>query len=175
MAYLVRRPNGTIQIRESVRLPKGPRSRTLASFNNAVLNDRALSEAERKASRPFDRNALIEQAHRLGVVWEAATNAAARSLVMSLRKGEHLDPILVGLLKAELAELPAATVKGELSEAADWLGCPDDERGSALRSLLRLEDAAVQSMGPPSSRRDQRYPTIDSDTDDAPRLGQRPA
>ena len=175
MAYLVRRPNGTIQIRESVRLPKGPRSRTLASFNNEVLNDRALNEAERKASRPFDRNALIEQAHRLGVGWESSTNAAARALVMSLRKGEHLDPILVGLLKAELAELPAAAVEGELSEAADWLGCPDDERGSALRVLLRLDDASVQSMGRLSSRRHQRYPTIDSDTGNAPRLGQHPA
>jgi hypothetical protein len=174
VAYLVRRSNGTIQIRESVRLPKGPRSHTLASFSD-VLSDRALNEAERKATRPFDRDALIEQAHRLGVGWESSTNAAARTLVMSLRTGEHLDPILVGLLNEELAKLPAAAVKGELSEAANWLGYPDHERGSALSNLLRLDDASLQSKGRLSSRRHQRYPTIDSGTGNAPRLGQRSA
>lgn len=161
MAYLVRRPSGTVQIRESVRLEKGPRSQVLSSFTGA-LNDHVLSRAERKSTRSFDREDLIAQAHRLGVGWESSINLAARSLAMSLRRGRTLDPILVGLLQANLATLPSAVLDDELREAADWLGSSDEERGAALRGLLRLSDAIVQSRGTLAPRVVEPVPTLDS-------------
>ena len=44
MAYLARRPSGAVQIRESIRTPDGPRSRTLATFTG-TLDDSVLDQA----------------------------------------------------------------------------------------------------------------------------------
>ncbi len=67
MAYVVTRPKGRFEIRESVHTPKGPRARSLANFTN--LTDEVLATAGRRATRPFDADA----------VRAAAQTAAARS------------------------------------------------------------------------------------------------
>ena len=100
MAYLVRRPGGSVQIRECVRTERGPRSRTLASFRGA-LNDHVLDQAERKAVQPLDREDLIAKAQTQGVGWTSSTSVAARQLVKRLRRGRTLDPVLTRELRIE--------------------------------------------------------------------------
>jgi hypothetical protein len=70
MAYVVGRPGGRFEIRESVHTTKGPRARSLANFER--LTDQVLETARRRASRPFDAGAVRASASR------AALSAAAR-------------------------------------------------------------------------------------------------
>lgn len=62
MAYVVARPRGRFEIRESVHTDKGPRARTLASFKE--LTDEVLARARRRASRPFDPEVVRTRAAR---------------------------------------------------------------------------------------------------------------
>ena len=62
MAYVVARPKGRFEIRESVHTPKGPRARSLANF--AQLSDEVLARARRRARRPFDADAVRAAAAR---------------------------------------------------------------------------------------------------------------
>ncbi len=64
MAYVVSRPRGRFEIRESVHTPRGPRARSLANF--ARLTDEVLATARRRASRPFDPEAVRASAGRAG-------------------------------------------------------------------------------------------------------------
>jgi hypothetical protein len=70
MAYVVARPKGRFEIRESVHTPKGPRARTLANFEQ--LTDKVLDTARLRASRPFDLDAVRASAEK------ASASAAAR-------------------------------------------------------------------------------------------------
>ena len=65
MAYVVVRPNGRFEIRESVNTPKGPRARSLANF--AVLTDEVLAQATTRATRPFEATMVLAAADRAGV------------------------------------------------------------------------------------------------------------
>jgi len=161
MAYLVRRPGGSVQIRECVRDERGPRSRTLASFR-ASLDDRTLEQAERAAGRPLDREDLFAKARALGIERRSSASTAARQLVKRLRRGRGLDPVLVGLLRESLAELAEAELADDLDEAADWVGSSDAERSAALRGLLRLSDAIVRSRDALPPPRGAAYPQIES-------------
>ena len=58
MAYVVARPKGRFEIRESVHTPKGPRARSLANFEQ--LTDEVLDPRRRRASRPFDAEVPYE-------------------------------------------------------------------------------------------------------------------
>jgi hypothetical protein len=62
MAYVVARPKGRFEIRESVHTPKGPRARSLANFSE--LSDDVLARASQRASRPFDADAVRAAAAR---------------------------------------------------------------------------------------------------------------
>jgi hypothetical protein len=62
MAYVVIRPNGRFEIRESVHTRKGPRARSLANF--ARFSDEVLERASKRASRPFDVEAVRVAAER---------------------------------------------------------------------------------------------------------------
>ena len=64
MAYVVARRNGRFEVRESVHTPKGPRARSLAGFE--MLTDAVLASAERRATRPFDIEAVIASGRRAG-------------------------------------------------------------------------------------------------------------
>ncbi len=51
MAYVVARPKGRYEIRESVHTPKGPRARSLANFTQ--LDDEVLARARERATPPL--------------------------------------------------------------------------------------------------------------------------
>jgi hypothetical protein len=64
MTYVVARPNGRFEIRESVHTEKGPRARSLANFS--LLTDEVLARAAGRATRPFDGGAVRGAAQRAG-------------------------------------------------------------------------------------------------------------
>ncbi len=64
MAFVVARPRGRYEIREAVHTADGPRARSLANF--AVLTDDFLTRAAARATRGFDRAAVLASARRLG-------------------------------------------------------------------------------------------------------------
>jgi hypothetical protein len=64
MAYVVARPRGRFEIRESLHTPNGPRARTLANFEQ--LTDKVLATARQRASRPFDPDAVRVSAFKAG-------------------------------------------------------------------------------------------------------------
>lgn len=162
MAFLYRRTGGRTEIREAHATPRGPRSRTLASFQGA-LTDAILDRAEARATRPFDRAVLRERADRLGIpVRRSRADGPARQLLGALRRGEPLDPRLAGLLLAALSERPAEPIPAELAEVSEWLGASEPERGRALRDVLRLYDAIARSRGPLPSRPARRFPRFRS-------------
>ena len=76
MAYVAARRNGRFEIRESVHTPKGPRARSLASFE--VLSDEVLARAEGRAVRPFDADAVIASGRRAGAKVAVARDTPAR-------------------------------------------------------------------------------------------------
>ena len=162
MAYLVRRPGGTIQIRESVRTERGPRSTMLASFRND-LDDQVLDQADRKAMRPLDRQDLIAKARAMGVGWSSSASIAARQLVKRLRHGRTLDPVLVALVRGNLSDMPETQLPDGLDEAIDWVGATDKERATTLQGLLRLSDAIVRSRDALPPRHREPFPHIDSE------------
>ena len=91
MAYIVRRPRGRFEIRESVATPKGPRARSLANF--AVLTSDALTRAAARAVRPFDAETVVVSGRRAGAPVEGrldqpdlAGSEAARSFVAASRR-----------------------------------------------------------------------------------------
>jgi hypothetical protein len=160
MAYLYVRKGGRVEIREAHTTPKGPRSRTLASFQGP-LTDEHLDRAEATAARPFDRDALRARAHELGIPIRAASaDAAAHALIARLRSGARLDPVLAGILREQLEGREATPVPEDLAEVREWIGASDPERGRALRDVLRLYDTIARSpdaVPAPEARRFPRF------------------
>jgi len=162
LAYLVRRPAGRFDIRESVATPDGPRSHTLASFRGA-LTPEVLDEAQRRASRPFERTRLEARALELRVpVTARREDRAARELLATLRAGAPIDPLLASALKQLLDELPAVPLPPLLTEVAEWVGADDGRRGAALRDLLRLSDRIVHSRRAVRARQHVPFPQFRS-------------
>jgi hypothetical protein len=64
MAYVVARPKGRFEIRESVHTPKGPRARSLANFSQ--VTEAVLATAASRATRPFNDAAVRAAAERAG-------------------------------------------------------------------------------------------------------------
>src|SRR5690348_1299171 len=86
MAYVVARPGGKYEIRESVHTPRGPRARTLARFRD--LDDAAIERAAAAATTPFDRDRVVASARRAGVTPPSpSADQAARRLLLELRAG----------------------------------------------------------------------------------------
>lgn len=135
MAYVVRRPNGSWEIRESVSTPKGPRSRTLATFRR--LSPGVLDKVVRRASRPTTREDLQAALREAGAVSSAADDAA-RALLAEVVAGRLPSPGLRRLLVEALGDSPAHDLPGE--GAAEWLTAPEARRGAAVRDLMRLTD-----------------------------------
>jgi hypothetical protein len=158
MAYLRRRRDGRVEIRESIATRAGPRARTLAVFRGALAPD-VIERAAGLARRPFDRAALRARAVALGVpLSERRADGAARALLRDLRQGVSLDPVLVGLLRDALAPLSAEPVPEALAEAAEWLGVGAERRGSALRGLLRASDRLLRARPRRRERERPRFP-----------------
>ena len=160
MAYLYQRKDGRIEIREARTTPRGPRSYTLASFRGP-LAEAHLERAAAAAQRPFDRERLREVAAEKGIpVARADASAQARALIAALREGATLDPVLVGVLRDQLAAHEAAPVPEALEDAVEWIGADNRARGRALRDLLRLYGriSASPDAVPPAAR--ERRPRI---------------
>ncbi len=169
MAYLRKRRDGRVEIRESIATRRGPRARTLAVFRGALAPD-VIERAAGLARRPFDRTALRARAHALGVPMSARrADAAARALLRDLRQGISLDPALVTLLREALDAQRAGPVPEPLAEAAEWLGVGAERRGEALRGLLRASDRLVRER---PARRERpaalfpRFRSLDAATGD---------
>jgi hypothetical protein len=75
MAYVVGRPNGRFEIRESVHTPKGPRARSLANFTH--LTEAILDRAGDRAIRPFDPELVRAAAERAGATTGGPTATRA--------------------------------------------------------------------------------------------------
>jgi hypothetical protein len=162
MAYLRKRRDGRVEIRESVATRAGPRARTLAVFRGALAPD-VMERAAGLARRPFDRAALRARARALGVpLSERRADGAARALLRDLRQGVSLDPVLVTLLREALAGLPARPVPEALAEAAEWVGVGAERRGAALRGLLRASDRLVRARPPRREREARPFPVFSS-------------
>lgn len=144
----IRRQGARCEIRECLVTERGPRQHRLASFTG-VLTPEVLDRAEACARRPFDRATVVARARKLGVrVTPRRSFPEARLLLGALQRGAGLDPRLVTLLRAALEPLPAAPVPEHLTDAAEWIGQPEAERGRALRGLLRTTDRILRSRGP---------------------------
>ena len=85
MAYVVTRPKGRFEIRESVHTPLGPRARSLANF--ATLTEDVLKRARRRAVRPFDAAAVRASAARLTT--QHGSEERSRHFVEASRRMAH--------------------------------------------------------------------------------------
>jgi hypothetical protein len=139
MAFVVRRPGGRFEARESRATPRGPRSRTLATFG--VLDDAAVALVIERAETPVDVHALVHSARRAGApvaVGAAPVDIAARALLAELRAGHQPAPVLAAAIADAVEQDPE--VSDAARAAAAWSGATLEERGEALRDLLLLSD-----------------------------------
>ncbi len=156
MAYVVARPSGAWEIRESRTTTAGPRSRTLATFR--TLTPEVVEHARARASRPLDSDDLRRAALRAGAPTTAgAPNQAAGELVAELMAGRRPRPALVRLLRAALDGDDQATSASARS-AARWITASPQRRGEALRDLLLLTDKLPASRAPAH----RRFPRVRS-------------
>lgn len=163
MAFIVATKRDRFEIRESTSTPKGPRSRTLASFRE--LDDSVVEKAQQKAVKAIDTAELRRAARRVGApVTRPTADRAARELIAELGKGRRPDPtlqrMLLDLLQRDRAvgAAPSPESEAELG-VAEWMAASLEERGKALVDLLLLVDAL-----PHGGRKDKplRFPRLDS-------------
>ncbi len=139
MAYVVARPKGRFEIRESVHTPKGPRARSLANF--AHFDDEVLDRARRRASRPFDAE---------GVRAAAARAAAARIAPNPIPR--HQLPETQQFVEASRRMAAALESRPRPAGSAR-------EPGDALIDLLGLV-AQVGAFRPPRPPEPLRFPPL---------------
>ena len=163
MAFVVATKPGRFEIRESHQTPKGPRSRTLVSFEE--LNDEVLAKARAKASKAIDFEALRQAARKVSApVAMPPADRAARELIAALGKGHRVDPtlrhLLLDLLQSGHRDGRQPSQWHEAAhEVAEWMAATPAEKGKALVDLLLLADAL-----PSGGRRGKplRFPRLDS-------------
>jgi hypothetical protein len=146
MAYVVVRPRGRFEIRESVHTPNGPRARSLANF--AQFNDEVLEKARQRASRPFDSEAVRAAATRVAATRVAETQVAEWASAGGPR---HEQPETRRFVEASrrmarsVERVPAPTTR--------------QDPGDALIDLLGLV-ARVGAFGPPRNPEPLRFPPL---------------
>jgi hypothetical protein len=143
MAYVVARSKGRFEIRESVYTPKGPRARSLANF--AHLTDEVLATARRRASRPFDDEAVRAAAERKAAGVRSEQPAPAGP-------GPSRRPEMQRLVEA--SRRMAASLESRPRPA----GSARDP-GDALIDLLDLV-AQVSAFRPPRPPEPLRFPPL---------------
>lgn len=149
MAFVASRRDGAFEVRESHLTPKGPRSRTLATFRE--LDAATIEKVLERAEKPPAREELVQAALRAGATVSAPpVDEAARALLHSIARGEEPNRKLRRLLLGALAR--------ESTSAEEWLGTSLAERGDALKDVLLLADAV------PIRARPKRigFPRLDS-------------
>jgi hypothetical protein len=147
MAYVVARPRGRFEIRESVHTPKGPRARTLANFEQ--LTDKVLDAASRRASRPFDADAVRASGRK------AITSAAARRHSGRGRLGGVATPVRQGRRRfVESSRRMAAAVESRPPPTGSTR-----DPGDALIDLLGLV-AQVSAYKAPRPQEPLLFPPL---------------
>ncbi len=149
MAFVVPTKAGRFEIRESRNTPKGPRSRTLASFSE--LDESAIERArERAEGKPPSAEELRAAALRAGApVAPDPADRAARDLLSRLAKSEAPSPMLRRLLidalenpdRSDRPADPEATVSSSARSVSEWIGASLRDRADTLEDLLLLADA----------------------------------
>lgn len=143
MASIVNGRGQNWEIRESVRTPRGPRSRTLATFRR--LDGETIERARARAKAPLTAAELVSNAKRVGApLAPNAADEAAIQLLRELREGRRPRAGLRRLVVEHLGEQPQPS--DAIGSAAEWAGASPQERGAALRDLLLLADALPVSQ-----------------------------
>jgi hypothetical protein len=78
-------------------------------------------------------------------------------LLQELESGHEVPPVLAGVLAARLGAV-RGTIPDTVAPLSDWFGATPQERGDALRDLLRLTDRIPVRP----RRRGKRFPRIAS-------------
>jgi hypothetical protein len=147
MAYVVPRPGGAWEIRESRTTPAGPRGRTLATFR--TLTPEVVEHARERSSRPLRAQKLREIALRAGApVAARSPNQAAGELLAELAGGSKPRPALSRLLVDAIDPGVAAPVSDSARAAARWIIASPSARGETLRDLLLLADRLPAGRAP---------------------------
>lgn len=122
MAFVVARPKGRFEIRESLHTPDGPRARSLASFD--VLTDAVLVKAARRAQRPFDVGAVLASGRRAGAPTTVGVGAedddargrfveASRRMARALQRPPTLRPVDPGTALIDLLGFADAVTRSQ--------------------------------------------------------------
>ena len=136
MAYVVTRPAGRFEIRESVHTSKGPRARSLANFS--VLTDKVLAVSAKRATRPFDVPAVLASAGKVGApVVAKSTGVPNRVSADRLEDTESSRRRFVESSQRMVQTLERPPPEGQRSEP-----------GSVLIDLLGFAEAIVESQPP---------------------------
>jgi hypothetical protein len=155
MAYVVATKPGRFEVRESTSTPKGPRSRTLASFREMTAE--TIEKVQAKSEKPPSAAELTHSALRAGApVRGSDLDEAARETLRRIASGEQPDPKLRRLLIDALSEPDSETQtsgsKSVISDAAraaaQWVGVSSEDRAAALGELLELADALPIRLRP---------------------------
>lgn len=132
MAFVVRRPGGRWEVRESWVSPSGPRARTLSSFR-LLTREVAVQAAERSASA-VDADAVMRIARRAGApVADTRAEEVAQELLSLLSAGAVLPDALGGELRAK--------IEGDHSGPCDG-GLADDSADVSSVDAPRHQPAA---------------------------------
>ena len=146
MAYVVARPRGRFEIRESLHTPDGPRAHSLAGFD--VLSDIVLAKAARRAQRPFDVGAVLASGRRAGAPVTAGPGAgadgsrghfveASRRMARDLQRTPTRRPVDPGATLIDLLGFADAVTRNQPPRPPAPLEFPvllrllDSRRGSA--------------------------------------------
>lgn len=149
MAFVIRRPGGRWEIRESFSTNAGPRARTLTSFK--VLTPQVIERAIDTARRPANRESIIRGAKKAGAPVElSAGDALAESLLRGVARGASVRPGVRRLLVEHLMGSRQAD-----DSFARWIGASLEERSAALVDLLGLADRL-----PKPPKRPLRFPRL---------------
>jgi hypothetical protein len=135
MAYVVRRPKGRFEIRESLHTAAGPRARSLAGF--AVLTDDVLARAAQRAQRPFDEETVVASGRRAGAPVAATAGArggardsprrfveASRRMARAFRQPPTLRPVDPGAALIDLLGFADAVTRSQPGRRREPLEFP---------------------------------------------------
>jgi hypothetical protein len=155
MAYVVATKPGRFEVRESISTPKGPRSRTLASFRE--MGTETVERVQANSQKPPTAAELTRLALRAGApVRGSELDEAAGETLRRIASGERPDPklrrLLIDALSGQSENGQPSEPKGLVSDAAraasQWVGIGVEDRANALRELLELADALPIRLRP---------------------------
>lgn len=140
MAFIVSKPNGSWEARESRRTPDGPRSRSLATFRE--LTPAVIERVQERASTSVDSEDLRRRALCAGApVAESEADRAAAVLLREACLNRRPRPALERLLADTFASGDRQPVSHEAERMKLWAGASGEQRAKALIELLELGDA----------------------------------